>query len=108
MSTGRRSADRPRFGPGSCTVCTMSAVIQTISSDSLPAAVRTVGSGSSPADIAKVLDEDGCVVISDLAPPKTRDQIGAELGAYLAAPDGGNPASRGKPPRRTGALIARS
>ncbi len=56
----------------------------------MPAAVRTVGSGSSPADIAKVLNEDGCVVIPDLAPPQTMDQIRAELEPYLAATGGGN------------------
>jgi hypothetical protein len=31
----------------------------------MPIAVRTVGSESSPADIAKVLNEDGCVVIAE-------------------------------------------
>src|SRR5271156_5825910 len=74
--------------------------------DSQNAAVRTVGSGCSPADIAKVLDEDGCVVIADLAPPQRIDQIRAELDPCLAAPGGGTIDFRGKPPRRTGALIA--
>ena len=56
----------------------------------MPTAVRTVGSGTSPADIAKVLNEDGCVVIADLAAPETMDQIRAELEPYLAATGGGN------------------
>ncbi|MGO9157774.1 hypothetical protein [Mycobacterium sp.] len=51
----------------------------------MPAAVQTVGSGSSPADIAKVLNEDGRVVIADLAAPETMDQIRAELEPHLAA-----------------------
>ena len=74
----------------------------------MPIAVRTVGSGSSPADIAKVLNEDGCVVISDLAAPQTMDQIRAELEPYLAATGGGNTDFLGHTTRRTGALIARS
>jgi ectoine hydroxylase-related dioxygenase (phytanoyl-CoA dioxygenase family) len=74
----------------------------------MPAAVRTVGSGSSPADIAKVLDEDGCVVISDLAPAQTMDQIRSELEPYLVATGGGNTDFLGQTTQRTGALIARS
>ncbi|MGO8962893.1 MAG: hypothetical protein ACLQGN_04220, partial [Mycobacterium sp.] len=60
----------------------MQAEVQTVGSGFSPAAVQTVGSGSSPADIAKVLNEDGCVVIHDLAPPQTMDQIRAELEPY--------------------------
>src|SRR5271156_6464093 len=71
-------------------------------------AVRTVCSSSSPQDIAKVLNEDGCVVIADLATSDTMDQIRAELEPYLASTDGGTPFFLGEPPRRTGALIARS
>jgi len=74
----------------------------------MPTAVRTVGSCSSPADIAKVLNEDGCVVIPDLAPPETMDRIRAELEPYLAATAGGNTEFLGATTRRTGALIARS
>ena len=44
----------------------------------VPKAVQTVGSCSSPAEIAQVLGEDGCVVIADLAPLETMDQIRAE------------------------------
>ena len=86
----------------------MSADLQTLGSISVPAAVQTVGPGSSPADIAKMLNEDGCVVISDLAPPQTMDQIRAELEPYLAATGGGNTDFLGETTRRTGALIARS
>ena len=74
----------------------------------MPIAVRTVGSDSSPAEIAEVLNEDGCVVIADLAPPETMDQIRAELEPYLAATGGGNTDFLGATTRRTGALIARS
>ena len=74
----------------------------------MPIAVRTVGSGTSPADIAKVLDEDGCVVVADLAAPETMDQILAELQPHLVATGGGNTDFLGADTRRTGALIARS
>src|SRR5271156_2999285 len=74
----------------------------------MPKAVCTVGSGSSPADIATVLIEDGCVVIADLASAQTMDQIRAELDHHLATTSGGNTAFLGESPRRTGALIARS
>jgi ectoine hydroxylase-related dioxygenase (phytanoyl-CoA dioxygenase family) len=71
-------------------------------------AVRTVGSDSSPAQIAEVLSEDGCVVIADLAPLETMDQIRAELDQHLATTSGGNTDFLGESTRRTGALIARS
>ena len=74
----------------------------------MPIAVRTVGSDSSPTDIAKLLNEDGCVVIADLAPRETMDQIRTELEPYLAATGGGNTDFLGETTRRTGALIARS
>src|ERR1700733_10058183 len=71
-------------------------------------AVRTVGSDSSPADIAKVLNEDGCVVVADLASRQTMDQIRAELDHHLATTSGGNTDFLGPTTPRTGALIARS
>jgi ectoine hydroxylase-related dioxygenase (phytanoyl-CoA dioxygenase family) len=71
-------------------------------------AVRTVGSDSSPAEIAEVLSDDGCVVIADLASPETMDQIRAELDQHLATTSGGNTDFLGESTRRTGALIARS
>src|ERR1700722_6886310 len=74
----------------------------------MPKAVRTVGSDSSPADIAKVLNEDGCVVIADLASPQTRGPIRAEREQPLATTSGGNTDFLGESTRRTGALIARS
>src|SRR6202000_160795 len=74
----------------------------------VPTAVRTVGSDASPADIAQVLSEDGCVVIADLAAAATMDQIRAELERHLASTSGGNTDFLGESTRRTGALIARS
>ncbi|WP_428339669.1 phytanoyl-CoA dioxygenase family protein [Mycobacterium sp.] len=74
----------------------------------MPIAVRSVGSGTSPADIAEVLKEDGCVVIADLATAETMDQIRTEVEPHLAATGGGNTAFLGATTRRTGALIARS
>jgi hypothetical protein len=74
----------------------------------MPIAVRSVGSHASSADVAKVLKEDGCVVIEDLASAETMDQIRAELEPYLAATGGGNTEFLGPTTQRTGALIARS
>src|SRR5277367_3037121 len=74
----------------------------------MPIAVRTVGADSSSTDIAKLLNEDGCVVIADLAPRQTMDQIRAELEPYLVATGGGNTDFLGATTQRTGALIARS
>jgi ectoine hydroxylase-related dioxygenase (phytanoyl-CoA dioxygenase family) len=74
----------------------------------MPKAVRSVGSGTSPADIAEVLKQDGCVVIADLAPAETMDQIRAEVEPHLAVTCGGNTEFLGATTRRTGALIARS
>jgi len=64
----------------------------------MPIAVRTVGPDSSPADIARVLHEDGCVVIADLAAPQVMDQIRAELDQHLIATSGGNTDFLGKAP----------
>jgi ectoine hydroxylase-related dioxygenase (phytanoyl-CoA dioxygenase family) len=61
-----------------------------------------------PAGIAKVLSDDGCVVVADLASPQTMDQIRAELDQHLAITSGGNTDFLGESTRRTGALIARS
>jgi len=72
------------------------------------AEARTVGAGTAPEDIATVLREDGCVIISDLAAPEMMDQITTELTPYLAATDEGVDEFLGHATRRTGALIARS
>jgi hypothetical protein len=74
----------------------------------MPKAVRTVGSSTSAAEIAEVLNEDGCVVIADLATPETMDQIRYEIEPYLVATGGGNTEFLGATTQRTGALIARS
>jgi ectoine hydroxylase-related dioxygenase (phytanoyl-CoA dioxygenase family) len=67
-----------------------------------------VASTAAPDEIVKVLREDGCVIISDLAAPETMDQIRAELDPYIAATRGGDTEFLGHVTRRTGALIARS
>src|SRR6201986_1353851 len=74
----------------------------------MPIAVRTVGSDSLPADIARVLNEAGSVVIADLASVEVLDQIRGELDQHLAITSGGNTDFLGEITRRTGALIARS
>jgi hypothetical protein len=74
----------------------------------MPAAVRTLGAETAPADIADVLREDGCVIISDLASSEMMDQVAAELEPYVAATSAGDDEFLGHSTRRTGALIARS
>jgi ectoine hydroxylase-related dioxygenase (phytanoyl-CoA dioxygenase family) len=74
----------------------------------MPIAVRSVGSHASSADVAKVLTEDGCVVIENLASAETMDQIRAELEPYLVATGVGNTEFLGATTQRTGALISRS
>jgi hypothetical protein len=67
-----------------------------------------VSADTAPADIAKVVAEDGCVVIADLVPAETMDQLVAELKPYIVATDGGSTEFLGHETRRVGALIARS
>jgi Phytanoyl-CoA dioxygenase (PhyH) len=74
----------------------------------MPKAVRSVGPESSPAEVARVLKHDGCVVITDLASRQTMDQVRAEVEPHLAVTTGGNTEFLGATTRRTGALIARS
>ncbi|UMB69921.1 phytanoyl-CoA dioxygenase family protein [Mycobacterium paraterrae] len=74
----------------------------------MPKAVRSVGSATSSAELAEVLREDGCVVITGLAPAETMDRVLAEVEPYLLATGGGNTEFLGAATQRTGALIARS
>jgi ectoine hydroxylase-related dioxygenase (phytanoyl-CoA dioxygenase family) len=74
----------------------------------MSATVRTVGAATAAADIATVLREDGCVVISDLVSPGLMDRITTELEPYVAATEVGPDEFLGHATRRTGALIARS
>ncbi len=74
----------------------------------MPKAVRSVGSATSSTELAEVLREDGCVVITGLAPAETMDRVLAEVEPYLLATGGGNTEFLGAATQRTGALIARS
>jgi ectoine hydroxylase-related dioxygenase (phytanoyl-CoA dioxygenase family) len=74
----------------------------------MPTAARTVEAVTAPKDIAAILREDGCVIISELVAPEFMDQIRAELTPYLADTDEGPDEFLGRTTRRTGALIARS
>jgi ectoine hydroxylase-related dioxygenase (phytanoyl-CoA dioxygenase family) len=67
-----------------------------------------VGPTTTPADIAAVLREDGCVIISGLASPTVMDAVAAELAPYVVATDAGATDFLGHATRRVGALIARS
>jgi ectoine hydroxylase-related dioxygenase (phytanoyl-CoA dioxygenase family) len=67
-----------------------------------------VGPTTTPADIATVLREDGCVIISGLVPAELMDQVTAELEPYIDVTRGGDNEFLGHATRRTGALIARS
>lgn len=74
----------------------------------MPAAARTVGAGTPPVEIETVLREDGCVIISDLVPPGTMDQVMSELEPHLTRSGEGRSDFLGRATRRIGALIARS
>jgi len=74
----------------------------------VPANPRTVEPDTTPKDIATVLREDGCVIISNLVRPEDMDRIMAELESHVAATRGGDTDFLGHATRRTGALIARS
>lgn len=71
-------------------------------------AARTLDAHTAPAEITRVLGEDGCVIVSDLAASETMDQVMVELEPYLAAAGGGHSDFLGHATRRIGALVARS
>jgi hypothetical protein len=71
-------------------------------------AAKTLPADASPGEIATVLRDDGCVIISELASHETVDQVRAELEPHLNATREGNSDFLGHRTRRTGALIARS
>lgn len=70
--------------------------------------VRTLTKDTPPDEIARVVQEDGCVVIANLAPPQLMDQLLAEMEPHLEATRGGDTDFLGRTTRRVGALIARS
>jgi hypothetical protein len=72
------------------------------------AGAKTIAADTAPAKIAAILREDGCVIISDLAPLGLVDSVTEELGPYIEADPGGNSEFLGHSTRRVGALIARS
>lgn len=74
----------------------------------MPANARTLSADTAPREIAKVLREDGCAIISNLVDPEIMDQVLAESEPYLAASRGGDTEFLGHSTRRIGALIARS
>ncbi|MGB7051564.1 MAG: phytanoyl-CoA dioxygenase family protein [Acidimicrobiales bacterium] len=71
-------------------------------------AVRTVADGTAPRDIAAVLREDGCVVVTGLASSATMDQIAEEMEPWLSTTKPGSSEFLGHATRRSGALIAKS
>jgi ectoine hydroxylase-related dioxygenase (phytanoyl-CoA dioxygenase family) len=74
----------------------------------MPNGVRTTAGDAAPKEIANVLREDGCVVISGLASSATMDRISEELEPWLSTAKPGHSDFVGHATRRTGALIARS
>ncbi|MCU1362468.1 MAG: hypothetical protein JWM55_296, partial [Acidimicrobiaceae bacterium] len=70
--------------------------------------VQTVSADTAAREVAKILQSDGCVVISGLVSPDTMDQIRSELEPYTTATRDGDTDFLGHATRRTGALIARS
>jgi len=75
------------------------------------AAARTVpvtGAGADATEVAGLLAEAGCVVVSDLVPGTTMDRVRSELAPYLEATGFGSDDFSGRRTRRTGSLVARS
>ncbi|HKA03648.1 MAG TPA: phytanoyl-CoA dioxygenase family protein [Acidimicrobiales bacterium] len=70
--------------------------------------VRHLPPDSTGADVAAVLDEEGCVVVTELASPALMDAVRSELEPFLAATPDGPDAFSGHHTRRTGGLVARS
>jgi hypothetical protein len=71
-------------------------------------AARTVDGNAPVAEIASILRDDGCVIIRDLVPPETMDEVMADLEPYRSVTSGGAVDFLGHGTRRVGALIARS
>jgi ectoine hydroxylase-related dioxygenase (phytanoyl-CoA dioxygenase family) len=61
-----------------------------------------------PDEVAKVLGDDGVVIVDDLAPSELLDQIQVEMRPYVDATPKGPDSFAGHNTTRTGALIARS
>ncbi len=74
----------------------------------VPANATTVNADAAPGDIAKIMREEGCVIIADLVTPEVMDQILVEVEPFLDAAHGGDTDFLGHGTRRIGALIARS
>jgi ectoine hydroxylase-related dioxygenase (phytanoyl-CoA dioxygenase family) len=49
------------------------------------ASIPTCGAGTDPAEMYRVLDEAGCLVVHDMMSPDTVDQVRGELAAHMAA-----------------------
>lgn len=102
LSGGRQEASRwDRNAPGRA---------ESGSVIAMPAqrAARTVGADARPADIATILGDDGCAIVSELVPPEAMDRVVAELEPYLSVTKPGSSDFLGHVTRRTGGLIARS
>jgi ectoine hydroxylase-related dioxygenase (phytanoyl-CoA dioxygenase family) len=67
-----------------------------------------VDKDTAPSEIAKILSEDGCVIISDLVAPDLMDHVRDELDSHVNQTRGGDTDFLGRATRRIGALIARS
>jgi ectoine hydroxylase-related dioxygenase (phytanoyl-CoA dioxygenase family) len=63
---------------------------------------------ASGADVAAVLERDGCAIVDRLVSPSVLDRTRGELEPYLAATPVGPDAFSGRRTRRTGGLVARS
>src|SRR3984957_16610265 len=74
----------------------------------VPANAKTVSRDTSAKDVAKILREDGCVIISELVSPETMDVIMVELEPQPSDTRGCDTEFLGHATRRLGALIARS
>jgi ectoine hydroxylase-related dioxygenase (phytanoyl-CoA dioxygenase family) len=63
---------------------------------------------ASPSDVARALDDHGCAVVEQLAPPELCDRVAEELAPFIDRTPTGGDDFTGRNTRRTGALLARS
>src|SRR5688572_2514111 len=72
------------------------------------AALQHLPSTAEPDEVAKVLADDGAVIVDEVASPVLLDRFDAEISPFIEATKTGPDDFSGHNTRRTGALIARA
>lgn len=74
----------------------------------MPDIPRKLDAGAPVTEMAAILREDGCLILSDAVDPTLMDRVLAEVRPHIEAVAGANDPFLGRATRRVGALIARS